>query len=196
MVRGWNVLQVASTHAGIAERIFDWADVGAVHLDATVFYENLRTWALLSLTRAGVIALPWGPEATAIPMVAAEDVARVAAEVLTGPALSSGTVIRVMAGGVTNKEIAEAFSDILGRPAQYVEVNDDQWASAASALGVNAVAVEHLTHLWRYLRTRPPEYQAFYHITDAFEHFTSQPPQSLPQFLREHKDLFAEAAPR
>ena len=77
-----------------------------------------------------------------------------------------------------------------------VEVNDDQWASAASALGVNAVAVEHLTHLWRYLRTRPPEYQALYHIADAFEHFTSQPPQSLPQFLREHKDLFAAAAPR
>jgi uncharacterized protein YbjT (DUF2867 family) len=178
----------------LAEQIFDWADVGAVHLDATVFYENLRTWALLSLAQTGEIALPWGPEATAIPMVAAEDVARVAAAVLTGPELPSGTVIRLMAGAVTNKEIAEAFGEILGRPAQYVEVSDDQWASAASALGVNAVAVEHLTHLWRYLRTRPPEIQAFYHITDAFEHFTSQPPQSLLQFLREHKNLFAEAA--
>ena len=143
-----------------------------------------------------MIALPWGPEATAIPMVGAEDVARVAAAVLTGPALSSGTVVRLMAGAVTNKEIAEAFSEILGGSVRYVEVNDDQWASAASAVGVNAVAVEHLTHLWRYLRTRPPEYQAFYHITDTFEHFTSQPPQSLPQFLRQHKDLFAEAAPR
>ena len=53
---------------------------------------------------------------------------------------------------------------------------------------VNAVAVEHLTHLWRYLRTRPPEQQAFYHITEAFEHFTNQPPQSLRQFLRQHKE--------
>src|SRR6476620_1018159 len=59
----------------LVEQIFDWADVGAVHLDATVFYENLRTWALSSLTRAGVVALPWGPESTAIPMVGAEDVA-------------------------------------------------------------------------------------------------------------------------
>jgi hypothetical protein len=56
--------------------------------------------------------------------------------------------------------------------------------------------VEPLTYLWRYLRTRPSEYQAFYHVTDAFEHFTSQPPQSLPQFLRQHKGLFAAAAPR
>ena len=180
----------------LVEQIFDWADVGAVHLDATVFYENLRTWAMLSLARTGVIALPWGREATAIPMVGAEDVARVAAAVLTGPALSSGTVVRLMAGAVTNKEIAEAFSDILGRPVGYVEANDDEWAGAASAVGVNAVAVEHLTHLWRYLRTRTPEYQASYHITDAFEHFTSLPPQSLPQFLRQHKDLFAEAVPR
>jgi len=46
----------------LVEQIFDWADVGAVHLDATVFYENLCTWALGSLTRAGVVALPWGPE--------------------------------------------------------------------------------------------------------------------------------------
>jgi uncharacterized protein YbjT (DUF2867 family) len=180
----------------LAEQIFDWADVGAVHLDATVFYENLRTWALLSLARTGVIALPWGPEDTAIPMVGAEDVALVAAAVLTGPAQPSGTVVRLMAGAVTNKEITEAFGEILGRPVQYVEVSDDQWASDASALGVNAVVVEHLTHLWHFLRTLPPEYQALYHTSDAFEQFTGQPPQSLPQFLREHKDLFAAAAPR
>ena len=119
----------------LVEQIFDWADVGAVHLDATVFYENLCTWALSSLTRAGVVALPWGPESTAIPMVGAEDVARVAAAVLTGPVMPSGTVVRLMAGGVTNKEIAEAFGDILGGSVGYVEVTDDQWASAASAAG-------------------------------------------------------------
>ncbi len=180
----------------LVEQIFDWADVGAVHLDATVFYENLCTWALSSLARAGVVALPWGPESTAIPMVGAEDVARVAAAVLTGPVMPSGTVVRLMAGGVTNKEIADAFGQILGRSVDYVEISEKQWASAASAAGVNDVAVEHLTYLWRYLRTLPPEYQAFYHISGAFEEFTGQPPQSLTQFLRERKDLFAAAVPR
>jgi uncharacterized protein YbjT (DUF2867 family) len=180
----------------LAEQIFDWANVGAVHLDATVFYENLRTWALLSLGRDGMIALPWGPEATAIPMVAAQDVARVAAAVLTGPLLENGTVVRLMTGAVTNKEIADAFAEVLDRPVRYVEITDDEWASAASALGVNAVAVEHLSHLWRYLRTRPPELQALYQITDAFEHFTGQPPQPLPEFLRQNKNLIAQAAPR
>jgi uncharacterized protein YbjT (DUF2867 family) len=180
----------------LVEQIFDWADVGAVHLDATVFYENLCTWALASLTHAGAIALPWGPEATAIPMVGAQDVARVAAAVLTRPMLPSGTVIRLMAGAVTNKDIADAFSQILGRSVDYVEISEKQWASAALDAGVNAVAVEHLTHLWRYLRTLPPEYQALYHITDAFEDFIGGPPESLAHFLREHKDSFATAVPR
>jgi hypothetical protein len=40
----------------------------------------------------------------------------------------------------------------------------------------------------------PPEHQAFYDITEAFEHFTNRPPQSLLQFLRQHKNLFGEAA--
>ena len=180
----------------LVERIFDWAGIGAVHLDATVFYENLCTWALASLIREDVIALPWGPQTTAIPMVGAHDVARVAAAVLAGPVLPSGTVIRLMAGAVTNKEIADAFSQILGRSVDYVEISEKRWAGAASAAGVNAVAVEHLTYLWRYLRTVPPEYQAFYGITDAFERFAGEPPQSLAQFLREHEDLFVPAAAR
>jgi len=180
----------------LVEQIFDWAEVGAVHLDATVFYENLCTWALGSLTQSGVIALPWGPEASAVPLVSAQDVARVAAAVLAGPELPGGTVIRLMAGRFTNNEIADTFSQILGRPVSYVEISDEQWADAASAVGVNAVAVEHLTHLWRFLRTRPPEYQAFYHTSDAFDDFAGQPPQSLAHFLREHNDLFAAVAAR
>jgi uncharacterized protein YbjT (DUF2867 family) len=182
------------TRHWLTEQIFDWADVGAVHLDATVFYENLCTWALGSLTQSGVIALPWGPDSSAVPLVSAQDVARVAAAVLTGPRLPSGTVIRLMAGGVTNEEITEAFGQILGRSVSYVEISDKEWAEAASAIGVNAVAVEHLTHLWRFLRTVPPEYQAFYHTSDAFQEFTGRPPQSLLQYLQEHKDLFVAAA--
>ncbi|HWS93300.1 MAG TPA: hypothetical protein VN306_12655, partial [Mycobacterium sp.] len=114
----------------------------------------------------------------------------------TGPVLPSGTVVRLMAGGVTNKEIADAFGQILGRSVDYVEISEKWWASDASALGVNDVAVEHLTHLWRYLRTLPPEYRAYYHTSGAFEEFTGRPPQSLAQFLQERKDLFAEAVPR
>jgi len=181
------------TRHWLVEQIFDWAQVGAVHLDAAVFYENLLAMAQSTLEQS-VIAVPWGPNTTAIPMVGAEDVARVAAAVLTGPALPNGTVLRLMAGSVTNAEIADAFAEILGRPVQYVEITDDQWAGAASGSGLPDVAVEHLSHLWRYLRTRPTEYQALYHVSDTFERFTGRAPRSLTEFLAEHADLFAGAA--
>jgi uncharacterized protein YbjT (DUF2867 family) len=74
------------TRHWLSEQVFDWADVGAVHLDAVVFFENLRALVGPSIARAGVVALPWGPHTTAIPMVCAEDVARVAVGLLTGPA--------------------------------------------------------------------------------------------------------------
>jgi uncharacterized protein YbjT (DUF2867 family) len=167
-----------------------------VHLDATVFYENLSVWAQLSLPRTGAIAMPWGPEQTKIPLIAAEDVAAVAAAVLSGPLLPNGTVIRLMGGGATCGEIAEAYSGVLGRPVRYVEVSDEQWANAAPATGASGVAVEHLAHLWRYLRTRPPEYQAFYQPTDAFDCFLGHGPKSLSQYLNEHRDVFGEAATR
>ena len=80
---------------------------------------------MASLTRAGVIALPWGPESTAIPMVGAEDVARVAAAVLTGPTLPGHTVARMIAGAVTNRESAEALSQILNRSVDYVKISEE-----------------------------------------------------------------------
>ncbi|WP_167104996.1 NmrA family NAD(P)-binding protein [Mycobacterium sp. DL592] len=183
------------TRHWLVEQVFDWALIGAVHLDAAVFYENLRALVGPTLAR-GVIAVPWGPATTAIPMVGAEDVARVAAAVLTGPTLPNGTVLRLMAGSVTNGEIADAFAGALGRPVQYVETTDEQWASVASAAGLPDVAVEHLGHLWRYLRTRPTEYQALYHVSDTFEQFTGRRPRSLTDFLADHEGLFAEAVAR
>jgi uncharacterized protein YbjT (DUF2867 family) len=182
------------TRHWLAEQIFNWAEIGAVHLDAVVFYENLRALAQGSLARAGVFAVPWGPPTTAIPLVGAEDVARVAAAVLTRPVMPNGTVLRLVAGRFTNREIANALTETLGRSIEYHEIGDEQWASAAVGAGINEVAVEHLTHLWRYLRS--PEPAADFHTSDTFESLTGQPPRSLPQFLHEQKEMLVQATPQ
>src|SRR5262245_8428887 len=75
----------------LSEQVFEWAGIGAVHIRATVFYENLASLVRQSLPAQGAIRLPWGSEKTVLPLVAAEDVARVAAGLLTGPALQAGT---------------------------------------------------------------------------------------------------------
>src|ERR1700742_3553404 len=75
----------------LSEQVLEWADVGVVHLRATVFYENLGAMARQSLPAQGAVRLPWGGENTVLPMISAEDVARVAAGLLTADKLVPGT---------------------------------------------------------------------------------------------------------
>src|SRR5450755_3136948 len=74
----------------LSEQVFDWATIGAVHLRATVFYENLRALVSSSLPAQGAIRLPWGNENTVLPLVAAQDVARVSVGLLMQPSLAPG----------------------------------------------------------------------------------------------------------
>jgi uncharacterized protein YbjT (DUF2867 family) len=175
----------------LSERVFDWAGVGPIHLDATVFYENLRALARGSLSVAGVIALPWGPESTAIPMVAAEDVARVACGVLTGPPVPNGTVLPLVGTVMTIREIIDAFNDVLERPVNYMELTDEQWVEAVSGAKINATALEHLTHLWPHLRTRYNGGRARDQVSDDIERIGGEPPKTREQFLHEQAQYFA-----
>src|SRR5215470_729796 len=75
----------------LSEQVFEWADVGAAHIRATLFYENVASLVRRSLPAHGAIRLPWGSENTVLPLVAAEDVARVATGLLTGPELTAGS---------------------------------------------------------------------------------------------------------
>jgi uncharacterized protein YbjT (DUF2867 family) len=178
----------------LAEQVLDRAQIGAVHLNAVMFYENLVAMAGGSLAKAGVVALPWGPATTAIPMVSAQDVARVAVGALTGPATPNGTVIPLIGEVITNQGIADAFGDVLGRPVPYVELSDEQWIEAVSAAGINAVAIEHLVHLWRYLRTAGAGSQDTDRAADSIARLGGTAPLSVREFLSEQREAFADLA--
>ena len=101
------------------------------------------------------------------------------------------TVLPLVGDVVTVRDMVAAFSEILGKPIQYREITDDQWTQNVSGAGLNHAALEHLTDLWRYLRTRSPEFQASYNVTDNIERIGGQPPRSLRQFLAEQAHLFS-----
>ena len=48
----------------LSEQIFEWADIGAAHIRATVFYENVRALVRPGLATNGTIGLPWGSDST------------------------------------------------------------------------------------------------------------------------------------
>src|SRR6266446_4223410 len=127
----------------LSEQVFEWAGIGAVHVRATVFYENLGSQVRLSLPAQGAVRLPWGKENTVLPLVAAEDVARVAVGLLTSPSSTAGTAYPVIGTVISLRDIIATFGRVLGKDVRYEEISDEQWRSEAQARGLNAHALEH-----------------------------------------------------
>jgi len=162
----------------LSEQVFEWAGIGAVHVRATVFYENLASLARSSLPAQGAVRLPWGKEQTVLPLVAGEDVARVAVGLLTSPSLTAGTAYPVIGTVISLKDIIATFARVLGKNVRYEEISDDQWRSEALARGPNAHALEHLSSLWKALRAAglDPE-RARFAVTDAIENSAAPSPK-------------------
>jgi uncharacterized protein YbjT (DUF2867 family) len=180
----------------LSEQVFEWAGIGAVHVRATVFYENLASLVRLSLPEQGAIRLPWGKEQTMLPLVAGEDVARVAVGLLTSPSLTAGTAYPVTGTVISLKDIIATFGRVLGKNVRYEEISDDQWRSEALARGLNAHATEHLSSLWKALRAAGlnPD-AARFAVTDTIEKLGGAKPKTFEAFVREgQSDLMAKTA--
>src|SRR5579862_5820641 len=170
----------------LADRIFDWAEVGAVHLQAPPYYENVRALVRRSVAEQGIVYLPWGEDATVIPLVGAEDVSRVAAALLANPGVPAQNVYPLIGEVPTVRAITEALGRATGRPIQYVAITDEQWADAVKErLGPHAL--DHLSHLWQTFRKGEERYET----TDAIRTVTGRNPQTLEEFFRENAGFFA-----
>jgi len=173
----------------LSEQVFERAGIGAAHVRATVFFENVR--ALASATIAsGTLTAPWGDETTVIPLVAGEDVARVAAAVLTAPDVAPGSSYSLVGEVLTVKQITSALAQGLGRKVTYQNVPDEFWATAAGTR-INEHAVTHLSKLWANLRTTGVRQE----VTDTIQKLVGRPPKTFAAFVAEQKHTFpAQAA--
>src|SRR5262249_27687867 len=104
----------------LADCIFDWAQVGAIHLHAPPFYENVRKLVANSVADQNTVFLPWGPGDAVIPLVGAEDVARVATALLTGIAAIRQNAYELIAEIPSVNEIVNSLGRALNRPIRYV----------------------------------------------------------------------------
>jgi uncharacterized protein YbjT (DUF2867 family) len=179
----------------LSEQVFEWAGVGPQHIRATVFYENVARLVHASLPARGAIRLPWGKENTLLPLVAAEDVARIAVGLLTSSSWSAGSAYPVIGQAPSLKEIIAAFARVLERDVHYEEITDERWKAESLASGWNPHAVEHLSSLWKALRAASiaPEAGRFA-VTDTIEKIGGAKPKTFEQFVREHRQEFAAPA--
>jgi uncharacterized protein YbjT (DUF2867 family) len=159
----------------VSEQVFERAGVGAVHLRAAVFFENLAV--LVNAGGGRELALPLGPPETVLPLIAGADVARVATGMLTAPSGEVDPVCRLTGEILTIGEAARAFGD---GPA-YVDQDPQEWRTRAMALYGDATTVEHLSHLWGLFRAIGSHHE-LYEVTEAIERIGGRPPRTLSEF--------------
>jgi uncharacterized protein YbjT (DUF2867 family) len=131
---------------GLADHIFDWAEVGAVHLHAPPYYENVRALVKKSVSEQSTVFLPWGDGSATISLVGTEDVSRVAATLLADSKMPSAGAYDLVAATPTVKEIVDTLSGALQRPIRYVNITDEQWIEAMRG-HINPHALDHLAIL-------------------------------------------------
>jgi uncharacterized protein YbjT (DUF2867 family) len=172
----------------LSEQVFEWAGVGPLHIRATVFYENVARLVAASLPARGAIRLPFGNETTILPLISAEDVARIAVGLLTGPERAAGSAYPVIGSVNSIKDIVGVFARVFNRDIHYEEITDEQWRGDVLARGWNGHAVEHLSSLWKSLRSAGLSAEAArFAVTDTIEKIGGAKPKTFEQFVREQQ---------
>jgi NAD(P)H dehydrogenase (quinone) len=169
-------------HHWLSENIFDWADIGAVHIRPTFFAEDLFIFSGKSIALEHKLYLPYGSQRHA--PVAAVDIARVVVGVLADPTLHVGE--RYVVTGPRNMmigEMAAVLSDQLGHEVEYVDLPNEAWGQVLSKqAGLPEFLVTHLKAV-----ADDHKNGVFSAQTDVVERIGGQPPQSLEDFI--HNNL-------
>ena len=168
-----------------SEQVLDWAGVGAVHINPTFFAEDLYLFTGQTISAEGKMYLPFG-EGSHAP-VAAEDIARVVVGILEDPQPHAGR--RYVLTGPKNMkigEMAEVLSGELGKPVEYVNLPIEQWRTILiEKVGFPESLVTHLAAV-----AQDHQDGIFIGVTDVVEKVGGQAPQSLEEFVRDHREEF------
>jgi uncharacterized protein YbjT (DUF2867 family) len=176
----------------VSERVFDHAGVGAVHLRATAFYENIRAW-IHPGPQGHRLLMPLGGDDTVLPLVSGGDVARVAVGILAAAEIQPAGSHRLIGEFLSIAEIVAAFERGVGAPLTYVDMPSEAWQRLMLDNGLNAHAAAHLTRLWEVFRKAGAAGWAEpgYARNDVIERIGGQPAQTFEEFVRAHSERFA-----
>ncbi|OBK40621.1 hypothetical protein A5658_20980 [Mycobacterium sp. 1245111.1] len=169
----------------LSERVLDWSGIGVTHLRPPFFLENLFNVAAPTVGADSKLYLPYGQGRHA--PVAGEDIARVVVGILTDPAAHQGkTYVPTGPASLSMTDQASIFSQVLGRPVEYVDIPVEDWRHALSHIDVmSPYLIEHLSRVA--VSHQDGEFDA---VTDVVETIGGQPPQSLEAFIRQNQTVF------
>jgi uncharacterized protein YbjT (DUF2867 family) len=171
----------------LAEHVIDWSPIPAVQIRPTVFLENplFTILAARSIREQQVLALPFGSGRTS--PIAASDVADAVSAVLRNPAEHIGAVYELTGPTILDVDgLAAQYGSALGRDITGQRLDFDDWRSELERSGLDPHVQEHITTMARLHRE-----DRYNRSTDQVQALTGHPPQSVEDFVRAHRELFA-----
>jgi len=170
----------------LAEHVINWSAIPAVHIRPTVLLENplFAMLAARSIRETGQLALPFGAGRTS--PVAASDVAEVVTAVLHAPEQHLGAVYELTGPATLDvDEIAEQYTQALGRPVTAVRPSFDEFLALLDQVGLPPHLQQHIATMARLHRE-----DRYNRSTHDFEDITGHAPLTVRQYVEQHRELF------
>ena len=173
----------------LAEQALNWSGLPVVHVRPTVFLEGFfLTLTPESVRESDQIKLPFGEGKTS--PVAAEDVARAIAALLTNPQPHIGKIYHLTGPQSENMRFyAEEYSKALGRTITYQDIPVEPWRDDLLNRRWPVHVVNHLAALADLHRAG-----RFDRTSDEVRTLTGQEPLSVQEFVRQNAATFTPSA--
>lgn len=175
------------TEHWLSERIFDWADIGAVHLRGGFYYENILRFAADGIARDDRLYFPFAKGDARLAWVSGRDMAAAARGALFGE-FAPGTVIDVTdVEPLSISDVARIMGQSLQRPVAYEAVKlQDFVAHIGAQIADNAYLRRHVTVLAMAMGSGRVIGQA----SDGVQKLTGHGPAGIEQFVADYRDAF------
>jgi len=173
----------------LAEQILSWSELPVVEVRPTAFMEGLFLQSTRGVAVQNKIMAALGKGKNSA--IAAFDVARVIAEILSDPAKHIGQTYH-LTGPVSQDmdAVAREFSAALGRTISYVDIPLEKMKEQLAAFGMPPHVTSHVVTMAQLHRDN--RYDRF---SNDVERLTGAPPMSVQEFVQRNAEAFAAAAP-
>ena len=179
--------RVAKSHASrnhwFAERLLDRSGIPVTHLQPTLFAEWLMYLSGVIKDKQ-IVPLAFG-DARYAP-IAGEDIGRVIAAILNDPAAHAGKVYPLYGlKELTQYEIAEILTDVLGKKITYVPMEIEAFKQMLKDMGFTPHFQQHMENVAQNCRDG-----IFSGTNDLVEQIAGQKPLSMLEYISKNKALY------
>ena len=173
----------------LAEQALNWSGLPVVHVRPTVFLDGFfLLFTSDSVKQSNQIRLPFGEGKTS--PIAADDVARVVASLLTNPQPHIGKIYHLTGPQSENMHFyAQEYSKALGRSITFQDIPVEPWREGLLKRGLPAHLVNHLATMAALHRAG-----RYDRMSDDVLTLTGQASMSLQEFIRTHAATFTASA--